>query len=72
MPYCDGSAFTSQNFSEKVSAMGLHYKGFANMKSTIDILESRFGYSNAARLLFTEEALGDFLHSYMLTILRTG
>ena len=49
MPYCDGSAFTSQNFSEKVSAMGLHYKGFANMKSTIDILESRFGYSNAAR-----------------------
>ena len=65
MPYCDGSAFTSQNFSEKVSAMGLHYKGFANMKSTIDILESRFGYSNAARVVVyggSAGGLSTFLH----------
>ena len=65
LPYCDGSCFTSQNSSGDLLKMGLHFRGRSNFERTIDILENRFEFAKAKKVVLyggSAGGLSTFLH----------
>lgn len=68
LPYCDGSCFTSDRdapWPVNGSNSSLHFRGLANLDRTLDVLESRFGLTNAQRLVLqggSAGGLSTYLH----------
>ena len=61
LPYCDGSCFTSQRASPwpvNGSNSSLTFRGLANLDRTLDVLEERFGFANAQRLVLQGGSAG--------------
>eukprot|EP00756_Hemistasia_phaeocysticola_P054897 Hpha_TRINITY_DN30814_c0_g1::TRINITY_DN30814_c0_g1_i1::g.155721::m.155721/K19882/NOTUM; O-palmitoleoyl-L-serine hydrolase len=77
MPYCDGSCFTSQRvdpWAVPGTNHSLHLRGYANLRRTLDVLQTRFGLDRARRFQLTGGSAGGlstFLHlDYVANRLR--
>ena len=68
LPYCDGSAFSSERaalWPVNGSNATLTFRGRANLDRTLDTLQQRFGFADAQRLVVTGGSAGGlstFLH----------
>ena len=82
LPYCDGSCFSSfrkQPWPVNGTASAspaLHFRGFANLARTLDVLEARFGLGQARRAVVqggSAGGLSTFLHvDYVADRLRAA